>query len=249
MSQRRMISRSEAASPAFIPQPRSQPGPRTTTATSYAADVLPKVGFMTDPVVRRRYTEVSDAYTRMFGAVAHVHHDDLRFLERHFGRCDGTILDVGCGPGHLTGFLTDLGLKATGIDLVPAFIEGARANRPEIDFAVGSMSALNLPSGSLGGILAWYSLIHREPDKLADVLRTFRTVLSDNGTLVVGFFEGTNVEPFAHTVTTAYRWPVDELSEALSAAGFLEVDRLRRPGTDQVRPHAALALRARGVDP
>jgi hypothetical protein len=69
--------------------------------------------------------------------------------------------------------------------------------------------------------------------------------LSDNGTLVVGFFDGENVEPFEHKVTTAYRWPVDQMSETLSAAGFVEVDRLRRPGTVQGRSHAALALRAR----
>lgn len=199
---------------------------------------------MTDPIVKHRYTEVSDVYIRMFGAVAHVHPDDLRFLERHLGRCDGAVLDVGCGPGHLTGYLTDLGLHATGVDLVPAFIESARANRPDVEFTVSSMSDLDLPAGSLGGILAWYSLIHHEPNTLADVLRTFRTALSDNGTLVVGFFDGEKVEPFEHKVTTAYRWPVDEMSETLSAAGFVEVDRLRRPGTDQVRSHAALALRA-----
>lgn len=200
---------------------------------------------MTDTVVRRRYMEVSDVYTRMFGDVAHVDPDDLRFLERNLGRCDGRILDVGCGPGHLTGYLTDLGLTATGLDLVPAFIESARMNWPEVEFAVGSMNALDLPGGSLGGILAWYSLIHSEPETLVEILRTFRTALSDNGTLVVGFFDGETVEPFAHKVTTAYRWPVDEMSKTLSTAGFVEVDRLRRPGTDGVRPHAALALQVR----
>lgn len=199
---------------------------------------------MTEAVVKRRYTELSEEYIRMFGAVTHVDSDDLRFLERNLGRCAGTILDAGCGPGHLTGYLTDLGLTARGIDLVPAFIESARANRPEVEFAVGSMCPLDLPDGSLSGILAWYSLIHYEPDAVGDVIRAFRKALSDNGALVVGFFAGEDVEPFAHKVTTAYRWPVDDMSEMLSAAGFVEVDRLRRPGTDHVRPHAALALRA-----
>lgn len=199
---------------------------------------------MTEAVVKRRYTELSEEYIRMFGAVTHVDSDDLRFLERNLGRCAGTILDAGCGPGHLTGYLTDLGLTARGIDLVPAFIESARANRPEVEFAVGSMCPLDLPDGSLSGILAWYSLIHYEPDAVGDVIRAFRKALSDNGALVVGFFAGEDVEPFAHKVTTAYRWPVDDMSEMLSAAGFVEVDRLRRPDTDHVRPHAALALRA-----
>jgi SAM-dependent methyltransferase len=203
-----------------------------------------RVDDVTDAVVGRRYTEISEIYIQMFGAGAHVDPDDLGFLERHFGRCAGTILDAGCGPGHLTGYLTGLGLKATGMDLVPAFIETARANWPGVTFAVGSMCPLDLPRGSLSGILAWYSLIHYEPAAVRDVLRTFRTALSDNGILVIGFFEGHDVQPFEHKVTTAYRWPVDEMSELASAAGFVEVDRLRRPGTDPVRPHAALALRA-----
>lgn len=129
--------------------------------------------------------------------------------------------------------------------MVPAFVESARANWPEVEFTVGSMCPLDLPDSSLSGILAWYSLIHYEPDELTGVLRGFRAALSYNGTLVVGFFEGEDVEPFTHKVTTAYRWPVDDMSEMLSAAGFVEVDRIRRQGTDQVRPHAALAVRAR----
>jgi SAM-dependent methyltransferase len=181
----------------------------------------------------------------MFGAVAHVDPDDLRFLERNFVRCDGTILDAGCGPGHLTGYLATLGHRAVGIDLVPAFIESARANWPEVDFTVGSMYPLDLPGGSLSGILAWYSLIHFEPDAVLDVLNTFRTALSDNGILVIGFFEGDDVEPFEHKVSTAYQWPVDQLSQLVSAAGFVEVDRLRRQVTDSVRSHAALALASR----
>ena len=200
---------------------------------------------MTEAIVRHRYTEISDAYIQMFGAVAHVDPDDLQFLTRNFGQCDGPILDVGCGPGHLTGHLATLGLQSTGIDLVPEFVENARAHWPEIEFAVGSMRDLDVPDGSLGGILAWYSLIHYQPAELPEILSGFRTALDHNGILVVGFFEGEHVEPFAHKVTTAYRWPADEMSEMLSAAGFGEVDRLQRPGADDVRPHAALALRAR----
>ncbi|MBJ8343727.1 class I SAM-dependent methyltransferase [Antrihabitans sp. YC2-6] len=198
---------------------------------------------MGDTTIRRSYTEIADLYIRLFGDVSSVDPDDLRFLERNFGGCGGVVLDVGCGPGHLTAFLVDLGVTAHGIDLVPAFIDYARANRPEITYEVGSMSTLDVPDGSVSGILAWYSLIHCEPTELSAVLAEFRRMLSQGGMLVVGFFEGEG--SFAHKVTTAYRWQVDEMSATLHVAGFAEADRLHRPATDTTRPHAALAARAK----
>ncbi|BBY31394.1 class I SAM-dependent DNA methyltransferase [Mycolicibacterium sediminis] len=199
---------------------------------------------MTDAAVRRRYTEMADVYIDMFGATARVDPEDLAFLERSLGSCHGTVLDAGCGPGHLTAYLKNLGVSAKGIDLVPAFISSARSNWPDLDFTVGSLHRLDTPDGTLDGILAWYSLIHCEPAELATVLDEFRRTLRDGGRLVVGFFDGDEIEPFDHKVTTAYRWPVDELSRRLSVAGFTEVERLRRAGTSSTRPHAALALSA-----
>ena len=199
---------------------------------------------MTDAVVRRRYTDIADVYIRMFGAASHVDPEDLTFLERNLGHCEGTVLDAGCGPGHLTAYLKNLGVSAEGIDLVPAFISSARSNWPDLDFTVGSVHSLDAPDNSLDGILAWYSLIHCGPSELATVLNEFRRTLRDGGRLVVGFFDGDDIETFDHKVTTAYRWPADELSRRLSMAGFIEVDRLQRAGTGSTRPHAALVARA-----
>ena len=57
---------------------------------------------MTDAAVLRRYNEVADVYIQMFGATGHVDPEDLTFLERNLGQCQGIVLDAGCGPGHLT---------------------------------------------------------------------------------------------------------------------------------------------------
>ena len=194
--------------------------------------------------VGRSYSAIADTYIRLIGEIGATDPDDLEFIERHLGTCAGVVLDAGCGPGHLTGFLADLGRDVRGIDLVPEFIDNARSIRPDIAFDVGSMLEVDVPEESLGGSLAWYSLIHCAPDELAVPLSRFRKLLSDSGTLVVGFFLGDAIEPFDHKVTTAYRWPIDEMSKALAAAGFEEIERVQRPGTDLVRQHAALAVRA-----
>jgi SAM-dependent methyltransferase len=72
----------------------------------------------------------------------------------------GPVADVGCGPGHTTALLRELGTDAFGIDLSPAMIEIARREHPGARFEVGSMTDLRLADDSLAGVLAWWSLIY-----------------------------------------------------------------------------------------
>jgi SAM-dependent methyltransferase len=191
--------------------------------------------------VRDAYASVADVYIGLVGSSRQVHADDLDLIGRHLSIRPGPVLDVGCGPGHLTGYLRSLGVDAAGIDLVPEFIAHAKATHPTGTYRLGSMKSLDVESGSLAGILAWYSLIHLPPQDLGGVFAEFRRVLAPAGKLVVGFFDGDEVEAFDHKVVTAYRWPVDTLSGWLAQAGFTEVDRQRRPSDGTHRPLAAMA--------
>jgi ubiquinone/menaquinone biosynthesis C-methylase UbiE len=62
------------------------------------------------------------------------------------------VLDVGCGPGRTTGLLAARELQVVGIDLSPGMIEVARRDHPELDFRVGSMTALDVPDDSVAGV-------------------------------------------------------------------------------------------------
>ncbi|MBY8851225.1 class I SAM-dependent methyltransferase [Saccharothrix longispora] len=142
----------------------------------------------------------------------------------------GPVAEVGCGPGRVTAHLRDLGLDAFGVDLSPVMVDLARAAYPDLRFEVGSMDALDLPDGSLHGVLSWYSVIHVPPADLAACFAEFRRVLVPGGHLLLGFFEagGEPVAPFDHKVVTAYRWPVDDLAALARDAGFAEVGRVLR---------------------
>lgn len=197
--------------------------------------------------VRQAYGELADRYVGLFGSIGQVHPDDLAMIGRYLSIRPGAVLDVGCGPGHLTAHLRSIGVDASGIDLVPEFIDHARTAHPEGRYELGSMHDLDAPDGSVAGILAWYSLIHVPPDELDAVLTELRRVVVPGGTLVVGFFDGEAVAAFDHKVVQAYFWPVDELSARLYRAGFTEVERLVRPGAAEpgCRPHAVIAATAR----
>ncbi|MFI6265879.1 class I SAM-dependent methyltransferase [Micromonospora sp. NPDC051006] len=102
----------------------------------------------------------------------------------------GPVADVGCGPGHVTAHLRELGVDAFGIDLSPAMVGVARRDHPGLRFEVGSMTDLDLADASLAGLLAWWSLIHVPDDTVGTVLGQFRRALRPGGLLLLGFHVG-----------------------------------------------------------
>lgn len=197
---------------------------------------------MTDAAVETAYSWRAAEYIARFGSVESTHPADRKLIAEWVAPLVGPVLDVGCGPGHWTKFLADQGAAAEGIDLVPAFIKQAEASFPGIPFRVASLTSLGVPEGYASGILAWYSLIHFEPDQVPSVLRELARRLAPGGVLLLGLFDSDEIERFPHAVTPAYSWPVGDLSRILGAAGFETVSHQRRTDPGH-RPHAAISAR------
>lgn len=102
----------------------------------------------------------------------------------------GPVADVGCGPGHVTAHLHELGLDAFGIDLSPVMIDVARRDHPSLRFEVGSMTDLDLADESVAGLLAFWSLIHVPDDAIPTVFDHCRRVLRPGGPMLLGFHVG-----------------------------------------------------------
>lgn len=130
--------------------------------------------------------------------------------------------DAGCGPGHLTALLCDLGLDARGLDLSPGMVEHARRAHPALRFDQARMEDLPIGDGALGGVLAHYSMIHTPPGELPALLAEQVRALAPGGLLLASFFATGGPEPvrFDHKVAPAYSWPADSLAELLADAGL-----------------------------
>ena len=102
----------------------------------------------------------------------------------------GSVADVGCGPGYVTGYLHDAGVDAFGIDLSPQMIAIARRDYPDLRFEVGTMTDLELADNSVVGIVAFWSVIHVPDHAVPGVFEQFRRVLQPHGVLLVGFHVG-----------------------------------------------------------
>jgi len=198
---------------------------------------------MSESLVGRAYDARAAEYIELIGEVGQLADADREEIGRWADATTGRILDAGCGPGLWTAFLHDAGRDVVGMDLSERFIAHARAQHPQLEFVHGSFAEIPVPDASFGGILAWYSLIHTPPPDLPSVLAEFARVLAPGGSILIGFFEGTPREPFAHAIATAYFWTSDALQPLLEAAGFTVTafeSRPRIPGEVSSRAHAAV---------
>ncbi|MBC7596620.1 MAG: class I SAM-dependent methyltransferase [Kineosporiaceae bacterium] len=190
-------------------------------------------------VIRDAYAGRAEEYTAMLGSMAYTHEADQQLVAQWACDVRGAVIDAGCGPGHWTDFLKNRGVDAEGVDQVQAFIGRARKRFPAVPFRVASLGDLKVRDGYAAAILAWYSIIHLAPSDLPAVLSEFARCIAPGGSLLLGFFEGAAVEPFPHAVTTAYFWPIGEMSTQLETAGFHvhSVNTRTDPGE---RAHAAI---------
>jgi len=184
---------------------------------------------------RESYDELAATYTeRLFTELAG------KPLDRHLlnrlaedVRGHGLVADLGCGPGHVSRYLHDQGVRMLGIDLSPRMIDSARQRSPDIEFRVGDMRALDLPAGALAGIVAFYSLIHIGEPEMGATLRELRRVLAPGGLLLVAFHIGEETvhrdELWGHPVSLDFRFLMPSLMVArLIEAGFVVLERVER---------------------
>jgi SAM-dependent methyltransferase len=190
------------------------------------------------------YSARADEYTELLGSMSVVHPSDRQIIDSWAQRLPGRVLDAGCGPGHWTNYLAQLGLTARGIDIVPSFIDHARSTYPGIPFDVRSIDAIDEADRSLAGVLSWFSTIHHEPDSIAVPIAEFARVLRPEGQLVLGFFSGDSIEPFDHAVLQAFRWPALELCRILEKEGFDVLETHVREARNQ-RPVGAIVCERR----
>lgn len=176
-------------------------------------------------------------------------------LARTAGAGEGTtrlpVADLGSGPGHVTARLHRLGLPAFGVDLSPRMVALARAAHPGLRFHVGSMTALDLPAGTLGGIVALYSVIHIPDDHLTGLFAEFHRVLAPGAPVLLAFQTGDEDgglhldERFGRPVSLDYHWrtPATVITHLTEAGLELTAQTLREPAPDEKRPRALLLAR------
>lgn len=111
------------------------------------------------------------------------------------------------------------------------------------------MLALDLPSASLGGVLAYYSIIHIPLGRRFEVFTEFHRVLAPDGQLMLAFQvgdeRGHRAEAFGKSVNLDwYRQQPDEVADLLRRAGFEVCATItRQPDTSEKTPQGCILAR------
>ena len=140
-------------------------------------------------------------YVERFRAMARAGDDlagEARLVDAMAPR-GARILDAGCGPGRLGGYLATAGHDVVGVDVDPALIEAAEQDHPGLCWLVGDLAELDLPArgiaepfdviASAGNVMTFLA-----PSTRVQVLSRLRAHLADDGRAVIGFGAGRDYE-------------------------------------------------------
>lgn len=143
----------------------------------------------------------SDWYIERFRAMARAGDDlagEARFVDAMVPR-GARILDAGCGPGRLGGYLAAAGHHVVGVDVDPALIAAAEQDYPGPQWLVGDLAELDLPARgitepfdvivSAGNVMAFLA-----PSTRGRVLGRLRAHLADGSRAAIGFGAGREYE-------------------------------------------------------
>lgn len=120
------------------------------------------------------------------------------------------ILDAGCGPGRVGGFLARAGHRVVGVDVDPVLIAAAQQDHPEGKWIVQDLAELDLAAHGVSDpfdaiVAAGNVMTFLAPSTRVEVLRRLGEHLAPEGRAAIGFGAGRGYDfaEFFTDVTTA----------------------------------------------
>src|SRR5699024_12419293 len=123
----------------------------------------------------------------MLGTEVSADDPDRAVIEPWANPVAGPILDVGSGTGRWTGQLAKLGHTIESLEPVAKLVALARQAHPGLTFHRGLIDELSDTQNNLAGVLAWYIIIHLEPEELPNARVALRAGLRDAVLLLMYF--------------------------------------------------------------
>ncbi len=129
------------------------------------------------------------------------------------------VLDIACGSGHDTDYLTKKGLDCLGIDLSKKMVDFAKKNRKG-KFEIADFLDLKFNEKSFDGIWCSSAFTHIDKSDLPNTLLDFRRILKKNGILAIIVPENQNRKKNKNDTRIFSMFKKRELKNYLNNTGF-----------------------------
>lgn len=161
------------------------------------------------------YSLIADSYFNSDAAV--VIEDKIdRFISLLSGK---KVLDVGCGPGHDTNYLTERGFECLGIDLSSKMIQIAKENFKG-KFKVVDFFSLRFKDSTFDGLWCSSVFVHVQKKDLPKLLTSFRRMLKNNGILGIITVKRQKVVKDKNDMREYVMYDKDEVEKYLEDKGY-----------------------------
>lgn len=146
---------------------------------------------------------IIETYDKIAGNYAAHYMNELehkpldRLLLRDFAsenKDKGTILDIGCGPGQTTKFLSDEGCtNIIGTDISPVMIAEAKRINPQLNFEVADALSLNYNTDTFAAAVAFYAIVNLDYPVIKTAFTEINRVLKPGAPFLFSFHTGDDI--------------------------------------------------------
>ena len=132
-------------------------------------------------IVKDDYNAIADTYAKCYSEIDYC----KTYIDEFIATLSGKkVLDIGCGAGQITDYLTQKGIGAIGIDFSEELLKIAKQNFPSSQFILADICEYEQKE-QVDGIITKDVLFHLSDENLIAVLQKFRRLLKPNGNLCI----------------------------------------------------------------
>ena len=147
-----------------------------------------------------------------------------------------TILEIGAGPGEVSGLLQELGAECLATDISEQMMESGKRYFPQVRFEVQDFLDLQYENGSFYGVVGFYAIVNLVMEEVKTLLQEVKRVLKREGIFLFSFhvFEGEEKAEIKNFLDqsgsdlTFYYFKVEAVKELVENVGYQVLDILIR---------------------